>query len=320
MNDALRRLASLVARPRYWGGRLTREIAFQVSYPFTSRDEARARWAYLRFHGVEPNLSSPRGLDEKLCWLKVHDRRPLLTRMSCKLEAREVVRERGFGHLLKELYNFWERAEDIEFDTLPDQFALKATHGAQMNYFHLGDRAPDRDAIIAMARRWLKTNHASNYGEWGYRNIKPRLLAEELLPPSRQHGLPERRVCCFGGEPRFIRRTHGFTSGMHAQEECVPLRSLHLDLDWNRLPFRDPRRGRLEMPDRPGYLEELLAAARALSRDMPLVRVDFTDCGGRLFFGEFTLYPNAGLNRWDPPETDRILGDMVDLPNPASLR
>ncbi len=321
MNDALRRsrLASLVTRGGYRGGRLTREIAFRVLYPFASRDEARARWAYLRFHGVEPNLSSPRGLDEKLCWLKVHDRRPLLTRMSCKLEAREVVRERGFGHLLKELYNSWERAEDIEFDTLPDQFALKATHGSNMNYFHLGGRVRDCDAIIEMARRWLKTDYASIFGEWGYRNIKPRLLAEELLPLTTSLGLPELRVWCFGGEPRFIRRLSGF-SGTIPQQVSVRPKGLHLDLDWNPLPFHYKTRESAELPARPGYLDELLAAARALSHDMPVVRVDFSDSGGRLYFGELTLYPFGGLNPWDPPETDLILGDMVDLPDPASLR
>ena len=222
MNDMRFSFAGLVERTYVWIGRLTRRIACRVFYPFASRDEGLARGTYRWFHGVEPNLSSPRGLDEKICWLKVHDRRPLLTRMCCKLEAREVVRERGFGHLLKELYNFWERAEDIEFDTLPDQFALKATHGAQMNYFHLGDRAPDRDAIIKMARRWLKTDYASYYGEWGYRNIKPRLLAEELLPRTTSLGLPELRVWCFGGEPRFIRRE---TTAARALEERGPMKS-----------------------------------------------------------------------------------------------
>ena len=318
MSDKRHRLASIVAIPFDWRA-MIRRIACRVFYPFASRDEGLARGTYRRFHGVEPNLSSPRGLDEKICWLKVHDRRPLLTRMSCKLEAREVVRERGFGHMLKELYNVWERAEDIEFDTLPDRFALKATHGSRQNYFHLGDRVPDRDAIIEMARGWLKINHASFFGEWGYRNIKPRLLAEELLLRSRQLGLPELRVWCFGGEPRFIRRSSGL-SGTPVYRERVRYKGIFLDLDWNPMPFDYRGRETAEPPARPSYLDELLAAARALSRDMPLVRIDFTDCGGRLYFGEFTIYPFAGLNPWDPPETDLILGDMVDLPDPVSLR
>ena len=221
MSDKRHRLASIVAISFDWRA-MIRRIACRVFYPFASRDEGLARGTYRRFHGVEPNLSSPRGLDEKICWLKVHDRRPLLTRMSCKLEAREVVRERGFGHMLKELYNSWERAEDIEFDTLPDRFALKATHGSRQNYFHLGDRVPDRDAIIEMARGWLKINHASYFGEWGYRNIKPRLLAEELLLRSRQLGSPELRVWCFGGEPRFIRRSSGFSGTIPRKGAILP--------------------------------------------------------------------------------------------------
>lgn len=319
MNDARHRLANIYASCRYWGGVLTRKILCRVFYPFASRVEAQARWSYRRFHGVEPNLVSPRGLDEKLCWLKVHDRRPLLTRMCCKLEAREVVRERGCGHLLKELYNFWERAEDIEFDTLPDRFALKATHGTHMNYLHRGDRAPDRGAIVEIARRWLRTDLASRHGEWGYRDIKPRILAEELLPLSEPLGLPELRVWCFGGEPRFIRRLVGLGTAAHQQSDMPP-KGLHLDLDWNPLPFHYKTRERTELPARPGYLDELLAAARALSRDMPCVRVDFSDSGGRLFFGELTIYPFAACNPWDPPETDLILGDMLDLPDPGSLR
>lgn len=310
--------ASLAAGAVRWRG-IARKIALNVSYPLASRDEALARWAYRRFHGVEPDLGAPRGLDEKICWLKIHDRRPLLTRMCCKLEARAVVRERGFGRLLKELYVVWERAEDIDLDVLPDQFALKATHGTQLNYFHLGEQAPNRSAIVEMAQRWLKTDLASRYGEWSYQNVKPMLLAEELLPRTAPHGLPELRVWCFGGEPRFIRWSYGFNRAQDSDDR-FPFKSIHLDLDWNLLPFRDPRRARVDPPGRPDYLDELLAAARALSQDLPLVRMDFTDCGGRLYFGEFTLYPNAGRNLWDPPETDLTLGAMVDLPDPTSLR
>ena len=153
-----------------------------------------------------PISSRHRGWMKKICWLKIHDRRPQLSRMVCKFEAREVVREAGYGHLLKELYGVWDRPEDIDFDALPDKFALKGTLGTKQNYFHESDQAPDRDALRELAKGWLETDHASYYGEWAYRGIKPRILAEELLPRATQDSLPELRVFCFGGEPRFLRR------------------------------------------------------------------------------------------------------------------
>lgn len=295
-----------------------RNLARRIAYPFVSYDEAAARWHYRWFHGVAANLESPQGLDEKICWLKIHDRRPRLSRMACKYTARDVVREGGYGHLLKELLGVWDRPEEIAFDTLPDRFALKSTHGARRNYFHESDQAPDQDALRKLARGWLDTDHASHYGEWAYRGIKPRVLAEELLPRTTQDGLTELRVFCFGGEPRIIRRGNclGGPPGRHRKPQYI---NLDLDTGWNRLPYRSATSLKADMPDRPDYLDEMLAAARALSRGMALLRVDFTDCGGRLYFGEMTIYPNAGGHRWDPPETDLMLGAMVSLPDPANL-
>ena len=129
----------------------------------------------------------------------------------------------------------------------------------------------------------------------------------------------ELRVFCFGGEPRFLRRGNclGGPPRRHRSPQYV---NLDLDTDWNRLPFRSATALWADMPDRPDYLDEMLAAARALSRGMALLRVDFTDCRGRLYFGELTIYPNAGGHRWEPPETDLVLGKLLNLPEPVSLR
>jgi hypothetical protein len=241
-----------------------------------------------------------------------------LSRLACKIEAREIVRKAGYGHLLKELLGVWNWPEEIDFNILPNRFALKTTHGAGQNYLHESDKGPDQNALREMIRRWLETDHASHFGEWAYRGIKPQILAEELLPRATQDGLPELRVWCFDGEPRFIRRNyiHGGPPGHPDAKWSV---NLELDTKWNRLPFRQITSMRADMPDRPDYLEEMLEAARALSRGMALLRVDFTDCGGRLYFSELTIYPQAGGHHWDPPEADLMLGKMLTLPDPASL-
>jgi TupA-like ATPgrasp len=315
----LRHLVAGLAARMFARGIRQRTLAHRIAYPFVTRDEAAARWRHRSYHGVAANLGAPQGLDEKICWLKIHDRRPLLSRMACKFEAREIVHEAGYGHLLKELHGVWDRPEDIDFDALPDRFALKSTHGTKQNYFHENGQAPDRDALRDMARGWLEMDHASKYGEWAYRGVKPRILAEELLTRTTQDGLPELRVWCLGGEPRFLRRSYRLAPPS-GQRHWMPMSTRDLDTDWNSLPFRSAVCPEADMPERPDYLDEMLAAARALSRGMAFLRIDFTDCGGRLYFGELTVYPNAGGHRWDPPETDLLLGNMLTLPDPASLR
>jgi hypothetical protein len=54
--------------------------------------------------------------------------------------------------------------------------------------------------------------------------------------------------------------------------------------------------------------------ARRLSGELPFVRVDLYSTPGGLFFGEMTLTPDGGGGRFEPPEWDRKLGDLIGLP------
>ena len=47
---------------------------------------------------------------------------------------------------------------------------------------------------------------------------------------------------------------------------------------------------------------------------MPFVRVDFYESAGGLLFGEMTLYPQAGFERFDPLEWDDTFGSWIELP------
>jgi hypothetical protein len=58
----------------------------------------------------------------------------------------------------------------------------------------------------------------------------------------------------------------------------------------------------------------MLATAEALAADLPLVRVDFYEINGDLYFGEMTLYPASGLGPFIPREFDFRLGAELALP------
>lgn len=54
----------------------------------------------------------------------------------------------------------------------------------------------------------------------------------------------------------------------------------------------------------------MITAASVLGKGFDFVRIDFYEIGGKPYFGEMTFTPEAGLGRFDPPEIDRLLGEM----------
>jgi hypothetical protein len=54
----------------------------------------------------------------------------------------------------------------------------------------------------------------------------------------------------------------------------------------------------------------MITAAETLGRDWDFVRADFYDTGDRLFFGELTMTPGGGRDRFRPEEFDRYLGGL----------
>jgi hypothetical protein len=58
----------------------------------------------------------------------------------------------------------------------------------------------------------------------------------------------------------------------------------------------------------------MVEITRALADDFPLVRVDLYALRDRVYFGEMTFTPDAGMARFEPLEWDRRLGDLLELP------
>lgn len=91
-------------------------------------DEQYLRWMYRSVFGKEPDLENPRTFNEKIQWLKLHDRRPEYTAMVDKYEVKKYVADKIGEQYIIPTYGVWDHFDEIDFDTLPDQFVLKCTH------------------------------------------------------------------------------------------------------------------------------------------------------------------------------------------------
>lgn len=257
--------------------------------------------------GYRLNLKEPRTYNEKLQWIKLYDRNPLMPKCCDKYTVREYIESKGCAQLLNTL--LWEGFEpkDIPFDELPDQFVIKVTHGSTFNIICTDKSTLNRDEVIRKCRKWLKAKFLEAYGEWFYGKEKPRIIVETYLNDGIGR-LRDYKVYCFNGIPRFIGvDTVDDTSEMHYKDIY--------DIEWNLLKGYE-----MAYPisgcqiEKPAVLQELLRYAAILSADFLHARIDFYIVGRRIVFGEITFTNSAGFGKVAPERFSLEMGSYLKLP------
>lgn len=255
------------------------------------------------------NLENPRTFNEKLQWLKLHDRRPEYTKMVDKVEAKKYVASIiGGDHIIPTLA-VYDRAEDIDFDALPNQFVLKCSHDSGGIVICTDKSKLDREAAIRKLSKGLKSNYFHQTREWPYRNVNPRIIAEQYMSNEGETDeLSDYKFFCFDGKARlmFI-ATDRFNKEEHTKFDFY-------DMDFNHLPFTNGHPNASRKIEKPRGFEEMKQMAEKLSKGIPHVRIDFYDIGGKVYFGEMTFYHWSGMVPFVPDEWDYKVGAMLQLP------
>lgn len=266
---------------------------------------------------------NPQTFTEKLRWKMKCDRRPILTTTADKYEVIRYLEEKGFGHLLKKLYFVTDKPDEIPFDELPDRYVIKSNHRSGDviiidNRFDIASRATvSREEIISRCHYFLRSRHCNELNEWAYQNIKPMILVEEFL--SDENGLPhvDYKFLCFGGKAKIvevIEDRFGDFSDSFFDMSWKPL-----DFTWSDWPGEKGAPPRGNVPKPPNF-EEMKKIAEALGKPFDFVRVDLYNVSGKIYFGEFTHYPSAGIGEIEPKSFDAYVGKMWTLPEIDKIR
>ena len=256
--------------------------------------------------GYKLDLNNPKTYNEKLQWIKLNDKNPLMTICCDKYAVREYVEDKKCGEILNDLLWEGENPEQIPFDDLPERFVIKVTHGSTFNIICKDKRKLDRRNVIKKCNKWLKTKFLPCYGEWFYGKVKPRVIVEKYLDDYTGR-LRDYKVYCFNGEPKFIGVDSGDEKGNHYKDIY--------DTKWNILKGYEmayPNSG--VSVKKPDHLDVLLKYARILSEDFLHARVDFYIVENRIIFGEITFTNSAGFGRIEPKEFSLKMGDYLKLP------
>ncbi len=253
--------------------------------------------------GRRLHLCRPKTFTEKLQWQKLHDRNPLYHKLVDKAEVKPYVAGKvGAEHVIPTL-GVWDRPEDIDWNSLPDQFVLKCTHDSGSTIICTDKSSFDRDAACARLAESLKDKFWLRAREWAYKGVSPRIIAEPYIGA----GLKDYKIFCFNGKPEFL---------FVAADRDNPAEETKFDFftpDWRHMDVRNGHPNASVPPERPDCLEEMLGLASTLAEDFPQVRIDFYAPGdGRVLFGEYTFCHWGGFVPFDPPEADLELGRMFE--------
>lgn len=248
------------------------------------------------------NLDNPATMTEKLQWLKIHNRQPVYTQMADKIAAKSYIE-----HVLQTdeftvpTLGIWDSPEQIDYRSLPDQFVLKCNHDFRSTLLITNKTATNIDENAKFLNENLKQNYYWPAREWVYKDIQPKILAEPYLGDN----LPDYRVWVINGKADFI--------VVDVDKSINHVRYI-FDSNWQKLPFSINKLPGTDWTERPKQLEKMVEIAEKLAENTPFLRVDFYIANDKLYVGELTFYPIAGLAKFYPPEYNAIIGKKLQLP------
>lgn len=243
---------------------------------------------FLKNHHRLINYRNPQLLDEKLLILRggVFRNNDLISRCADKVAVRHYVKEcaPGMDRYLVELLGVYSRAEDIDWDNLPNKFVAKCSHGSGYNIVVRDKSDVDRKKVYSKLNYWLDENYGIVSSELQYKKIVPQIVIEKFIE-GKNDDLPVDYkffasrgdvICCLlvTGRGRKVERIYVDTE----------FRDLNLVNEYTGADYRTLK---------PDSYEEMIDVARLLSRDFPFVRVDLYDADGKVYFGELTFTPHG---------------------------
>lgn len=263
---------------------------------------------FKKIFGRPIDWKDPKSFNEKINWLKVHDKNPKYHLLVDKLRVKSIVTELlGEQYVIPNLTEGYKHLSDIDIDALPNQFVLKCNH--------------DAGSVVVCKDKstfdWTRAEHQLNWcmaydyyyhenKQWAYKDIDRCIFVEQYMEDDETKELRDYKFFCFNGKVKCFKIDY---------DRYTNHRANYYDVSCNLLPFYET----ICPPDTtvkiriPSNINEMIELAEKLSYGMPFIRIDFYDVNGHVYFGEYTFYPDGGFGKIQPEEWDYILGSWMDI-------
>ncbi len=253
------------------------------------------------------NLNEPKTFNEKIQWLKLNNKNIVYNKMVDKYEVREYIKDKIGEEYLIPLLGAYEKVEDIDFETLPNQFVIKCTHDSGGLVICRDKTQLDIKSVKKKINKSLRRNYYYYSREWPYKDVKPRIIIEKYMEDKKSKELLDYKFFCFNGQPMFIYISEGLENHKTAKISF-------LDMNFKKEKFKRTDYREFEsLPSKPVNFEKMKEISKKLSKGHPFLRVDLYEINNKIYFGELTFSPCGGYIPIDPIEYDEKIGKMLKI-------
>ncbi len=243
--------------------------------------------------------------NEKMQWLKLFNRKQVYTTMVDKHAVKKYVSDIvGNEYVIKEL-GAWDHYYDIDFEALPNQFVLKTTHGCGDMLIVKDKNKCDFSKYNSSFETSLSKSYYYVAREWPYKDVPPKIIAEELIVDQNYEHLPVYKFFCFDGEPYICQ----VIQNDKQRNETID----YFDMDYNKLKLRQNYPNSKKPLPKPEKYKEMQELCRQLTKGIPFVRCDLYYANNKILFSEFTFFSDAGFEPFHPKKWDLVLGEKIKL-------
>ncbi len=253
------------------------------------------------------NLRKPKTFNEKQNWLKLYDRRPEYTIMVDKYKVREYIAPKIGDQYLVPLLGVWDSPEEIDFESLPNEFVLKCNHDNGVIICRDKSKLDIEKTKKELALR-LSRDYYKKLREWPYKNVPRKIICEKLMSNYTNEVNVEYKWFCFSGEPQYILVVAGRNSNTTTTMDTYTSNWEYTNLINGNTPLAG------NIFEKPSCFDEMFDIAQKLSQNTPYLRVDFSMWNEKIYFGELTVSDSGGFENYHPQEWDYKLGKLLQLP------
>lgn len=260
--------------------------------------------------GKELDLENPKTFNEKIQWLKIYDRKSIYTTMVDKYAAKKYIANLIGKEYVVPLLGVWDTPDEIDFESLPQQFVLKTTHDSGGVVVCRNKGNMNVDTIKKKLWKSLRTNYYLVHREWPYKDVPRKIIAEKYLENESGKGLRDYKFFNFSGKSKFVYISEGL-------EDHSTARISFYDFSGKLLPFKRLDYKPLDDCIFPDNFQKMKMVSDLLAEklNLPFVRTDFYSVNGKIYFSEITFSPCAGLMPISPDKYDLELGKLIQLPD-----